>query len=133
MRHLVRAVVFRKKADGVEFLLLHKVDPDESWWQTVAGGWEEGESWREGAVREMKEETGLEPRRVWDLEYEPEFDGGEAKDHFFAVEADGEVDISGEHDSWRWVGAEEAIKMLKYEFDREGVKRVLSSGIVESA
>lgn len=45
-----------------EILLVHghdAVDPQYSWWFTIGGGLEAGESPAEGAVRELYEETGI--------------------------------------------------------------------------
>ena len=80
MNHIVRAVVFLRSQDMTKFLLLHKVDPDKQWWQTVAGGWKPPESYKDGAIRETVEETGLTPVNVYDLEYEPEFVNSKGKD-----------------------------------------------------
>lgn len=46
--------------DRVLLVRGHDVDqPERSWWFTVGGGLEPGESTRQGAVREVFEETGL--------------------------------------------------------------------------
>lgn len=59
-RRAARVLVF----DGRERLLLargHDPDnPTRHWWFTIGGGIETGESARQAAVREMKEETGIE-------------------------------------------------------------------------
>lgn len=127
VKHIVRAVVFLKNSDMTKFLLLHKVDPDKQWWQTVAGGWESPESFKDGAIRETVEETGLKPIQVYDLEYEPEFmnSKGEAcQDHFFAIEVKSDsVTISGEHDDYLWAVLDEALAILGYRSDMEGIRK----------
>lgn len=50
------------KADN-QVLLLRDTDPGvpgESWWFTPGGGVDEGEDFKDAAVRELREETGLE-------------------------------------------------------------------------
>lgn len=53
-------VLLLDEQDRVLLVRGHDVDqPERSWWFTVGGGLEPGESAREGAVREVFEETGL--------------------------------------------------------------------------
>lgn len=53
-------VLLLDEADRLLLVRGHDVDqPERSWWFTVGGGLEPGESPREGAVREVFEETGL--------------------------------------------------------------------------
>lgn len=51
--------VFVTRRYGRQVLLLHRVPSDGSYWHVVAGAVEAGESAREAAVRELREETGL--------------------------------------------------------------------------
>lgn len=95
--------------DGRDRLLLFRGgDPANAaagtWWFTVGGGLDEGESLREGAVRELFEETGLRCKAT-DLgppvhaeESEFDFAGMHITQHhtFFVLRVDAhEVDTSG--------------------------------------
>jgi 8-oxo-dGTP pyrophosphatase MutT (NUDIX family) len=51
--------VFVTRRHGREVLLLRRVPADGGYWHVVAGAIESGESAREAAVRELREETGL--------------------------------------------------------------------------
>ncbi|VEI12484.1 NUDIX hydrolase [Trueperella bialowiezensis] len=58
-RQAGRCVVFNP-AGQLLLILGHDVDdPDYRWWFTPGGGLDDGESAREGAARELREETGL--------------------------------------------------------------------------
>src|SRR5881392_2243028 len=59
MRHREVMVVVRR---GSEFLVLHRAPQFEAYWHLVAGGVEEGESARDAAVRELREEVGLDAK-----------------------------------------------------------------------
>lgn len=53
-------VLLVDEADRVLLVRGHDVDqPERSWWFTVGGGLEPHESPRDGAIREVREETGL--------------------------------------------------------------------------
>lgn len=53
-------VLLLDEADRLLLVRGHDIDqPERSWWFTVGGGLEPGESPRQGAVREVQEETGL--------------------------------------------------------------------------
>ncbi len=103
-------IVHRMVEDRFELLILHRVGypkDDSDWAWTPAGGARiEGESPLECAVRELKEETGIE------LEQEPSLCSVTKDWYFFHSEVEGrsvEVDTA-EHDEYRWVGLEEAIE-----------------------
>jgi len=112
----IEAYVFRRRSGRVEFLCLRRAR-DRSLggvWQPVTGKSRVRETALAGAVREVREETGLSPRRWWALEtitayYDP------AKDvvlmlPLFAAEAGAReaVQLSEEHDAHRWLPARAA-------------------------
>lgn len=118
------ARVLPVRADG-RVLLLHGHDPsrpDEPYWFTIGGGMEDGESVREAAARELREETGIvvPPEALGEpfLEgrHDYTYDGIEFTSHasFFAVALDGDVSVTfagiepGEHitDSGWWASDE---------------------------
>jgi 8-oxo-dGTP pyrophosphatase MutT (NUDIX family) len=51
------AVAWRPVGDGIEVLVVHRPRYDD--WSLPKGKLEEGESWRDGARREVEEETGV--------------------------------------------------------------------------
>jgi dihydroneopterin triphosphate diphosphatase len=78
-------------------------------WQTIYGGIHNGETATQAALRELKEETGLTPMHMWQVEYVETF-YFRPKDYVammpvFAVEVprDAAVSLNEEHDDLRWV------------------------------
>jgi 8-oxo-dGTP pyrophosphatase MutT (NUDIX family) len=55
----ILVVPFRRVGEQFEFAVLRRQDMDV--WQAVAGGGESGESPQQAAVREAREELGLDP------------------------------------------------------------------------
>ena len=108
----VAIYVYRKSGGRLEFLQLQRVghgDPYEHTWQTVYGSVEEGETAVQAAIREFREETGLNVSTMWQIEHLESFYFLE-KDYVcvmpvFAVEvpADAMPVLDHEHKGYRWV------------------------------
>ncbi len=101
-------VLFRKEDTKILFLLLHY---PSGHWDFVKGKIEEGESTRETAIREAKEETGiiditfLENFEEW-IKYDFQYQGElvHKKVVFFLAETKTkEVRISHEHLDYTWI------------------------------
>jgi len=104
--------------NGNKFLLIRRSATDERFpgiWECPAGRIEEGESPREAALRETKEESGLDVKIIKDLgTHERNIDG----DHkifygFLATPLSSEVKLSHEHDAFQWLTLEEYEKLNK--------------------
>jgi 8-oxo-dGTP pyrophosphatase MutT (NUDIX family) len=106
---------------GGEFLVAHRAPDGGGYWHAIAGGVEPGEEWEEAAIRELREETGLEAAALavlGEFSYTPEA-WEEAGDepvevHGFLVDvAPGwEPELDHEHDDYRWCSRDDAIELL---------------------
>jgi len=106
---------------GDDFLVAHRAPDGGGYWHTIAGGVEPGEEPEAAALRELREETGLEAeaiqpiggfayvREAW--EEEP---GLRVHVEAFLVDvaADWEPQLDREHDDYRWCSRDEAIELL---------------------
>ena len=98
-------------ASEAEFLQLRRVPGDYMGgaWSTVRGGIETKEKAWEAALRELREETGIEPREFFQLDTVDVFylHGDDTLWHcpgFCAVvDPDVKVTLNSEHDAFRWV------------------------------
>lgn len=119
------AVIFFKQNSLRQYLLLlsHKGD-----WGFAKGKCEEGEDCRQTAVREIKEETGLDVQFVAEsFEQEIHYTFVDEKEKkvektvffFLARAKTKEITLSSEHTEFKWLPFEEAKKQLTYENDRE--------------
>jgi dATP pyrophosphohydrolase len=125
---LVEVHVFGIENNELQFLLLkrsaHKIYP--GLWQMVSGHVEKGETAVQTALRELHEETGLKPSRLWvapniNSFYSPDDDSISIIPVFAAQVKDFIVRISDEHSEFKWVNSEEAKIFLAWEGQRRSV------------
>lgn len=119
--------VLRRRASGVEVLLLkrNKGDGLDSHWLHVAGKIEAGESAWQAALRELREETGLNPAAFYSANY---------CEHFYSVRGDcidvlplfaafvdenAVVTLNGEHSEYQWFPFAAAKEAVPFNNQRE--------------
>jgi 8-oxo-dGTP pyrophosphatase MutT (NUDIX family) len=114
---MVTVFVFRRTAGRVEFLQLRRArEPHAGTWQPIMGGITPNESTSDAAIRELREEAGLDARPgaclgLWALErvrpfYMRAADAVVLSPSFAAEAAPGWTPVlNGENDSFRWVPA----------------------------
>lgn len=120
---MVEVHVFRETEAGIEFLLLKRSENEiyAGLWQMVSGKIEEGEKAYEAALREIKEETGLVPEKLWVAPnvnhfYSHEHDFISVLPVFAAkISSATDVILCDEHCEYKWVKPEEAKKLLTWE------------------
>ena len=112
---MVRAAGGVVVRDG-SVLLVHRPKYDD--WSFPKGKLEQGESWQDGALREVEEETGLRctvgeelGRAHYDVAEGPK------EVRYFRMASDGEARAQNEVDEVRWVALGEARGLLSHERD----------------
>ena len=127
-------VIYRKHAGAIEIALIHV----RNRWGLPKGHVEKGESNSDAALREVREETGLEGRmrkKLGDIRYSyrDKRTGRESiriykRVYFYLLRyLKGDVrDHDHEVDEARWFPIEEAIQTLKFATERRMVKRALA-------
>lgn len=132
LRSMVRAaggVVFRRNEFGVgEVLLVHRPRYDD--WSFPKGKLDPGESYEDCALREVREETGLECKLLNELEGTTYIDrrGRPKVVRYWAMKPlGGEFRASNEVDEVDWVSIVDAPNRLTYAHDRELVESLVES------
>ena len=130
---VIDAYVFNRKSKEIRFLLLKRAKTKiyEHLWQGVAGKIEAGETSWEAAIRELKEETGFEPVRIFVADHISKF--YEAHGDWvnmvpvFGIEVDDEeVILSGEHCEFKWVDFNTAHQTLIWSGQKDGIAAVFN-------
>lgn len=134
MKKLIDVYPYRIK-DGEPQFLIFKRSTQKIYgnqWRMVGGKVKEGESSWQGAIRELKEETGLIPIKFWTIPsvnqfYEAKSDMVHSIPAFAAeIDADSQIQLDEEHSDYKWVSIEsiepyiswpEQRRLMKMTFD----------------
>ena len=130
----VQVVIFADAPSERHYLLLKRLKSHGGFWQSVTGSLEEGETHRQAAVREVREETGIGSREdqlielgvTNTFEIAPQWRGKYApgvthnEEMCFALKVyQGEVLVDSlEHDTYCWEPYERSIEMLYWESNK---------------
>jgi len=133
------AVVVRRQADGVgSYLLVKRTRPPVGAWTYVAGRIEPHETAYQAAVREVREETGLAVRSLFNSDqceqfYEPGKDSIWIAPVFVAfTDERSTVVLNEEHDEYRWCTVEQATGLLTFPGAVEIVRQIHRNFVVSS-
>ena len=128
---VIDAYVYRILDKEIRFLILKRAKTKlyEHLWQGVAGKIEKGETASQAAVRELKEETGLTPYKMFIADHVSSFYES-YKDRINFVPVFGievrkrQIILSDEHSEYKWVDFETAYKTLTWNGQKRGLKVV---------
>jgi len=126
----VEVHIIRQKKGRLEFLLLKRSEKEiyGGLWQMVTGKIKNGEKAFESALREMKEETGLTPKKFWTAPninsfYDHKEDCVILLPVFVAlVNENSQVKLSEEHTEFKWTGSKNAKILLAWPGQRKSVE-----------
>ncbi len=131
---LVDVYVIRATAPVLEVLVLRRVSQGRcpGSWETVHGHIEPGERPADAATRELEEETGLAPVRLYNLSrvesfYQHPTDEVALVPVFAAfVSADGQVRLGSEHDRFEWLSASDAGTRFAWPRERRALEDIVA-------
>ncbi len=121
----VFVVLLRWRKSLAQILLLRRTQPPAGVWCQVAGGIEANETAWQTALREVTQETGLRLAELWSGDFCEQFYEAD-KDHIMmlpvfigVVPPDAEVVLNAEYDGYKWLGCEEADRLLAFPGQRK--------------
>ena len=125
----VDSYIYRNTVSGPVYLMLKRSLGKyyEHLWQGVAGKIEKGETAWQAVVRELEEETGKKPVKMFVADHIASFYDAR-KDRIqmvpiFGIEVENsEVRLSEEHSEYKWVPVEEALNLLTWKGQKEGLR-----------
>ena len=117
-------LVWRRAGDTIAIAIAHRPRYDD--WSLPKGKLDKGESWEDGALREVEEETGMRCRLGEELEPASYHDrkGRDKVVRYWLMEPADDTDFvpNDEVDQLRWLAPPEALELLSYPHDRELVQ-----------
>lgn len=122
MNQLIDLYIYSWESDRLKILLFKRADGKiyQNQWRMVGGKKEGDETSWQAALREMKEETGLEPAEFWVLPsinhfYEHKKDKIHLIPAFAAkIPFNSIIQLNSEHSEYKWVYPEEASHYLQW-------------------
>lgn len=114
--------ICRRTEEGFEFLLLKRADDAKIYpgiWQMITGTIESHEHTKDTLLRELEEETGLKPEKIYSIPRVNTFylaiaDKICMSPVFLTIVSEKKVRISDEHSEYKWTTFEEAKKLIHW-------------------
>lgn len=133
---IVQTIVYRKKGQEFEVLVLKRNEQRGGFWNVVNGTFEMNETIPDCRKRELFEEAGIQEVLHWDDEtHRFSFP---YKDYTIVVlvyaaevSENQEIVINDEHTEYRWVSFDQAIQLMKFDDDKKGL-RMLHERLITS-
>ncbi|MBN2572222.1 MAG: NUDIX pyrophosphatase [Ignavibacteriales bacterium] len=132
--NIIEAHIFRVVNKKMQFLILRRSN-EFSYpfvWQMVTGRNEKGEKAVRTVIREIKEETGLTPKKMWvvpnlNFYFDHEQDGIILVP-VFAVKVDknADVKISNEHSKFKWVSFTKAKRLFAWSGQKKSIEIIFN-------
>jgi 8-oxo-dGTP diphosphatase len=119
LRRHVRAAGGVLVRDG-QIALVHRPKYDD--WSLPKGKLDDGETWEDAALREVREETGMTcelREELSSVEYTDPKGRPKTVRYWRMAPVDGEFAINSEVDELRWLAPDDAARCLTYDHDRE--------------
>jgi lipoyl(octanoyl) transferase len=128
----IQSIVFAKKDYKLNILLLKRVPEDGGFWQTLTETLEEGEMIKACIKRGLKEEIGVRniiniTDKVHQFYWNNKF-GEPNIDLVYGVEIDSKEKITintKEHSEYKWCSVGESLQLLKFETNKESIKKLV--------
>jgi dihydroneopterin triphosphate diphosphatase len=127
----LHVAAFDKDSEEYRYLLLQRSAskmPYPNIWQVITGTIEEDEKAIDTALRELNEEAGLTPSKIWTLPYitsffNPHIDQIHMSPVFgVLVDSNHVIRISHEHQKYQWLSYSDCINRLVLPSHRDGTK-----------
>jgi len=127
----IDSYIYRITDNGPVYLMLKRSPGKyyEHLWQGVAGKIEKGETATQTVIRELEEETGMKPTKMFTADHIASF--YDARNDrilivpIFGIEVENsKVQLSAEHSEYRWVSFDEALALLTWKGQKEGLRTV---------
>ncbi len=130
--------ICRKTIEGNKFLLLKRSDKSKIYpgiWQMITGTIEQNEHTKDTLLRELIEETGLKPVKIYSIPRVNTFyltisDNICMSPVFLAIVDKEEIRISGEHSEYKWADYKQACEIIHWQNQVESleiIKRYLDN------
>jgi dATP pyrophosphohydrolase len=127
--NLISCYVFGRTTGEHKFLLLRRSEESvvPGSWQAVHGHIEAGETAVQTAVRELKEETGFVPERLYRVEHIEQFYNERNDSLYFVPVFAAEVNglpapvLSHEHTEFTWAGLRDALSLIIWDNQRKSI------------
>lgn len=121
-KKLIDLYPYKVENGSIRFLLFRRAKGKlyEDQWRMIGGKVEQGETYWQAALRELKEETELEPVSLWTIPSVNQFYEHSTDKILtipaFAAEIDSAdtIQLDDEHRSYQWIQSEEASKYIQW-------------------